>query len=286
MKTAIFATIMPLVGYAVAQCNGDNCANHVTGTFAGIGVPRPSRISLCNDFLRTTIQPAPTTFTRTVTNYLTHVNKTTTSTHSTTSSSSSSTISSTSTRRRRRSTTTATTSTATTTTTTTTTSDANQTITPSVVPTYATAQCPDNGQFSSACKCWAEVTPRTTTLPTPTVTVTTTISLDVGCGPAATAVTNSTQFPCSNGEGMCSCLRTGDGNVCVRVANIPELSEDLGSAQANVTGPCAAARECNVDDACRGAGAFCVFDDSCACGKHRCYRAVAGCRDPGLPSYE
>ncbi|KOS18280.1 hypothetical protein ESCO_002700 [Escovopsis weberi] len=250
MKTPTIAALALFLGLVAADCHGDNCANHVTGTFAGIGVPISARISLCNSFLRTTVRPPP-----------------------------------------------------------------------SVVPTFAASQCPEDGQFASACVCWTRVTARTTTLPASTVTVTATVSVNVACSPAATAVSNSTRFPCSNGFGMCSCLRTGDGKddsgVCVRVgsgffddpgstsdspgdssddatfwnegsaATDLETDEDgVSTANWNVTGPCWFARECGVDHSCRGNGNVCVFDGSCACGKRRCYQAIAGCRGLELPSYE
>lgn len=48
------------LGNAASYCFGDNCANHVTGSWGGIGVPLQSRLSMCNSILRTTIEPLPT----------------------------------------------------------------------------------------------------------------------------------------------------------------------------------------------------------------------------------
>lgn len=80
---------------------------------------------------------------------------------------------------------------------------------------------------------------------------------------------------------MCSCLRSGDQDVCVRVGRFPD---DIASGgMRNATGPCAANKECGIDEEC-DAGFICVYDGSCACGKKRCYRAAPdGCGYQGLP---
>lgn len=80
---------------------------------------------------------------------------------------------------------------------------------------------------------------------------------------------------------MCSCLRSGEQDVCVRIGAF--FGDRAGSAGGNVTGPCAANKECGVDDEC-DPGFICVYDGSCACGKKRCYRAAPnGCDYQGLP---
>ncbi|CAM1504263.1 Fc.00g018540.m01.CDS01 [Cosmosporella sp. VM-42] len=231
-------------------CSEDNCLRQVGGNWAGIGVPLSSRIALCNSFLRTTIRPAATTTTTTVSLYTTSLPP------SNTISLARRIINTTSLTR-----------------------DHNETIRPTRVPTYATGHCPSSGQYSSACSCWTAVTPSTTTLPTPTVTMTTTRYFDVACEPAATGVSGADRFPCSAQWGMCSCLKSGEQDVCVRVG---AFTGDRGGG-GNVTGPCAANKECGVDDECE-ARHICVYDGSCACGKKRCYRAAPnGCGYQGLP---
>jgi hypothetical protein len=152
-------------------------------------------------------------------------------------------------------------------------------IVPTSVPTFATLECPAAGQFSSACKCWASVTAHNTTAPAPTRTATTTIWHNVACGPAATGVFpgNGTYFPCSRQWGMCSCLKSGNDDVCVRVGPL------VSNGWQNMTGPCAEFDECDVDESCPGEQ-VCVYDGSCRCGKKRCYRAAPrGCEYQDLP---
>lgn len=157
--------------------------------------------------------------------------------------------------------------------------------------------CPRPGQFSSACSCWAEINPITTTLPTATLTVTSTSLLNAGCSPVATAVSGSSRFACSgNQPGMCSCLqpnnffapivaRAGSAplpagvGLCVRVA----AGLETAGWGANVTGPCAAQSECAADGGCPVDGQGCVFDASCACGTRRCYVVVPGGCDLRAP---
>lgn len=146
-------------------------------------------------------------------------------------------------------------------------------------PVLAGAYCPKRGQYSSACRCWTQITARTTTLATPTVTVRTTRYLDIACPPTAAAATRAARFPCSAGEGMCSCLKAGRDDVCVRVGT---QFDDHGGWGANVTGPCAAQNECGADGECER-GHVCVYDASCPCGKKRCYMGVSkGCEIQGL----
>lgn len=158
----------------------------------------------------------------------------------------------------------------------------DQTIVPSAVPTFATNHCSDSGQFSSACACWANATASTITLPVPTVTATQTEYADVSCSPAVTAIGPDAEsaFPCSRRWGTCSCLRSGDDEVCVRVGPF------LGAGGNMTSGPCSSARECDVDGECEK-GYICIFDGSCGCGKRRCYRAAPrGCEYQGVPIEE
>ncbi|CAH0037589.1 unnamed protein product [Clonostachys solani] len=248
----------------VAACSGDNCANHVTGQWAGIGVPIESRISMCNSFLRVTIVPNTTTITSTIFKYTT-TNVRGVVVRDEPTNSSGSKLSS----FRANATETVPYS------------GYDQTVVPSMVPTFATSQCPEPGRFSSACSCWASVTASTTTMSAPTVTVTATRVDDVGCGPAATAVApgNGSYFPCSRQWGTCSCLKSGNQAVCVRVG--PYLGDGR-----NMTGPCGDFDECDSDGNCRN-GYLCVFDASCECGRRRCYRAAPkGCDYQGLPPDE
>lgn len=156
------------------------------------------------------------------------------------------------------------------------------TVTPTAIPSFATGHCSEADQFSSACACWGNVTGGTTTLSQPTVTATTIVYSDVGCGPAATAVAgvNGTHFPCSRRWGTCSCLFSGENEVCVRVGTF-ESGRNLTS------GPCDTAKECDPFGGCEDEGHICVHDDSCGCGKRRCYRAAPeGCDYQGLPIEE
>lgn len=153
----------------------------------------------------------------------------------------------------------------------------NQTIVYGPVPAFATAQCPEAGQFASACRCWASVSTRTMAVSASTVTTTTTAWHNVGCGPAATAVgSKSSFFPCSRQWGTCSCLKSGVQDICVRIG--PFLGEGR-----NMTGPCADFDECDAEGGCKD-GFACVYDGSCKCGKRRCYKAAPnGCDYQGLP---
>ncbi|KAK7210387.1 hypothetical protein V2G26_017565 [Clonostachys chloroleuca] len=260
----IGAALLAWESNLTAACSGDNCANHVTGQWAGIGVPIGSRISMCNSFLRVTIVPNTTTITSTIFKYTpTNVAGVVVRDEPTSSSASSPTS-----------------------------FRANatetvpyygydQTVVPSIVPTFATSQCPEPSRFSSACSCWVSVTASTTTVSAPTVTVTATRVDDVGCGPAATAVApgNGSYFPCSRQWGTCSCLKSGNQAVCVRIG--PYLGDGR-----NMTGPCGDFEECGSDGNCRS-GYLCVFDASCECGRRRCYRAAPrGCDYQGLPPEE
>lgn len=158
----------------------------------------------------------------------------------------------------------------------------NNTIVPTSVPTFAANNCAGAGQFSSACKCWASVTAQNTTMAASTATVTTTRWHDIACGPAATGVVpgNGTYFPCSRQWGTCSCLKSGDDDVCVRIGPF------LGSIGTNMTGPCGDYDECDMDEGCPSEH-ICVYDGSCRCGKRRCYRAAPrGCEYQGIPMDE
>lgn len=158
---------------------------------------------------------------------------------------------------------------------------AAETITPESVPTFAAKECPSAGQFSSACACWANITAATTTLARSTATTTTTTYLDVGCSPAATAVSKSAQFPCSRQWGMCSCLRSEeDGDVCVKVG---QFGMGGGPGYGSGHGPCEKSKECNAKGGCDDPGMMCVYDGSCKCGKRRCYKAAPrGCEYQGI----
>ncbi|KAK7422704.1 hypothetical protein QQX98_001492 [Neonectria punicea] len=134
------------------------------------------------------------------------------------------------------------------------------TLLPRAVPAVAVAHCSNHGQFASACRCWTQITPPNHALAPPVATVT--HYLDVGCSPSAG------RFTCSTGHGLCSCLKAGRDDVCVRVN---------GGWGANGTSPCATHGECDADGQC-GKGHICVYDGSCACGKRRCYPAAPkGC---------
>ncbi|KAH8173919.1 hypothetical protein LIA77_05338 [Sarocladium implicatum] len=253
MKITTFASLLAMVSGSVAEeranCHGDNCANQVTGTFGGIGIPIETRISMCNSYLLATIQPEPTTVTQTITKYTTRGPRTTKYPKIRANVANTTIVP----------------------------EGIETTILPESVPTFAAEQCSSAGQFSSACACWANVTASTTTLPRSTATETTTTYRNVGCGPAATAVSKSKQFPCSRQWGMCSCLRSEkDGDVCVRVG-------DYGSGKHD-SGPCENSKECNAKGGCDEPGMMCVYDGSCKCGKKRCYKAAAdGCDYQGLP---
>ncbi|KAK0384463.1 hypothetical protein NLU13_8549 [Sarocladium strictum] len=249
----LFAHIAYSLAYERDGCHGDNCANHVTGTFGRIGVPVQSRIALCNSYLRATIKPAPTTVTRVVTKYTTQLPDTTSHVPASIPLAIS----------------------------------ANNSVLkdkitlPSVVPVFASEKCPSAGQFSSACACWTNITASTTTLPRSTSTATRTTYLDVSCSPAATAVSKAQQFPCSRQWGMCSCLTSEeDGDVCVRVGEFGVGGGGYGGGQ----GPCEKSKECNSKGGCDEKGTICVYDGSCKCGKRRCYRAAPrGCEYQGMP---
>lgn len=181
------------------------------------------------------------------------------------------------------------------------------------IPTRISRYCSDLDEFTSACRCWNEVTPSTNTLPTPTATVTaipTTWGMDrTGCDPAETAVSDNTRFKCSHHWGMCSCLKgfnslgANEGQndtihglkqalqnntaqyhsaVCVHVG--PYLDNEGNDIDG--TGPCSRAQECGSDGECDAdQGTVCVYDGSCECGKRRCYKEVSdGCiyQDPSL----
>lgn len=59
MKAHLIFVLFLFTAHVQADCHADNCANHVTGTFGGIGVPKQTRVSLCNDYMRVTVKPAP-----------------------------------------------------------------------------------------------------------------------------------------------------------------------------------------------------------------------------------
>ncbi|KAF7545601.1 hypothetical protein G7Z17_g9055 [Cylindrodendrum hubeiense] len=203
-------------------------------------------MSICSHYLETTIRPAPVT----VTKYITKARDNKAARHAASSTASSLTRAE------------------------------IETLPSRAVPALAGAHCPRHGQYSSACRCWARITAQITTLATPTVTVRATRYLDVACPPTAAAVTRAVRFPCAAGWGLCSCLKAGRDDVCVRVGT---RMGDHGGWGANVTGPCAAHSECGADGECE-AGYICVYDGSCPCGKKRCYSAVPkGCEIQGLP---
>ncbi|KAH6899806.1 hypothetical protein B0T10DRAFT_570153 [Thelonectria olida] len=266
MKTALLLLVQVMVWASLgqagshSQCRNDNCAQYVTRTDSGIS----SRRSRCSSILATTVRPAPV--------YITRIP------------------------REKRPANTVT--------------DTTSPPEPSQIDgailraddldngAWSWDRCPKPRQFSSACRCWAQITAVTTTLPTSAVTLTRTRYLNVGCAPAATGVSGSSHFACSAGSGMCSCLRAGlsgafgvtgrdaeSGNppvvgLCVRVA--ASVDETPGW-RANVTGPCAAQNECPLDGSCQS-GSVCVYDGSCACGTRRCYDLVpGGCENPTLP---
>ncbi len=158
----------------------------------------------------------------------------------------------------------------------------NETIKPSKIPKYATRACSNAAEYSSACACWDRVAPTKTTLPRSTVTATKTVRGNVSCSPASTAAAgrgkDKAHFPCSRQWGTCSCLYSGNDPVCVRVGSFT-------SGRGKITkGPCEKAKECNAHGECEDKGSVCVFDDSCSCGKRRCYKAaVGGCDYQHLP---
>ncbi|KAI5462347.1 hypothetical protein BGZ63DRAFT_403582 [Mariannaea sp. PMI_226] len=265
MKTAIVLLIQLVIlasfGLAGDQtlCRNDDCARYVTTTDSGIA----SRRSECSRILATTIKPPPFYVTTTVTKYVTKPSRDKrgedTGLY--------------------------------------TTSPPNPDHTETVIPRGGIyrPRCAGIAQFSSACRCWTQITAQTTTLTTPTVTLTTTQYLKVACTPAATSVSGSSRFQCSVETGMCSCLRPGSGSsiglfersqpagLCVRVAANIDTSPGWG---ANVTGPCATQSECDAEGACQS-GYACVYDGSCPCGKRRCYAVVpGGCDRHELASVE
>ncbi|KAL6413917.1 hypothetical protein AUP68_03449 [Ilyonectria robusta] len=251
MKTALqfllHASSLVHLVLAGGRCTSDRCGRYVTGTGPGVGVPLETRMSICSRYLETTVKPAPVTVTSTITKYTTKFLDSRATPPAVTNTTSS-------------------------------TPAEEDSFLLEAGPALDGAYCPKRGQYSSACRCWAQITARTTTLATPTVTIRTTSYLDIACPPTASAGPRAARFPCSAGEGMCSCLKAGRDDVCVRVGT---QVGDSGWG-ANVTGPCAAQSECGADGECER-GQVCVYDGSCPCGKKRCYMGVSkGCEIQGL----
>ncbi|KAH7156866.1 hypothetical protein EDB81DRAFT_403129 [Dactylonectria macrodidyma] len=190
---------------AGGRCTADRCAEYVTGTRPGVGVPLESRMSICSRFLESTVKPAPVIVTSTVTKYITRAHNNRAAQHEVVNTASSPTR-----------------------------AEIDNLIFPRAVPALAAGQCYRYDQYSSACRCWSQITIRTTALATPTITITETRFLNIACPPAVPTPARAARFPCAGGLGMCSCLKAGRGDVCVRIG---ARFDQQGGWGANITRP-------------------------------------------------